>query len=63
MDAAQSPVRAELDRVGASFRRAGAAGYITVTDMEDGVRLVGPPRDHPRRDDAGTDAVWRALSG
>jgi hypothetical protein len=44
-----SSVRAELDRVGASFRKAGAADYITVTEMEDGVRLVGPPREHPRR--------------
>jgi hypothetical protein len=44
-----SPVRAELDRVGASFRKAGAADYITVTEDEDAVRLVGPPREHPRR--------------
>jgi hypothetical protein len=74
----QSPVRAELDRVGASFRKAGAADYITVTEDEDAVRLVGPPREHPRRywkgprwqllelpaalpDDAGVQAVWRAL--
>jgi hypothetical protein len=26
----QSPIRAKLDRVGASFRKAGAAGYINV---------------------------------
>jgi hypothetical protein len=45
----QSPIRAELDRVGASFRKAGAANYITVTEGEDVVRLVGPPREHPRR--------------
>jgi hypothetical protein len=74
----QSPVRAELDRVGASFRKAGAADYITVTEYEDAVHLVGPPSEHPRRywngprwqllellaalpDDAGVQAVWRAL--
>jgi hypothetical protein len=37
----QSPVRAELDRVGASFRKAGASDYITVTEDADAVRLVG----------------------
>jgi hypothetical protein len=42
-------VRAELDRVGASFRKAGSADYITVTEDEAAVRLVGPPREHPRR--------------
>jgi len=30
----QSPVRAELDRVGASFRKAGAADYVTVSEDE-----------------------------
>ena len=75
-----SSVRAELDRVGASFRKAGAADYITVTEDDAGVRLVGPPREHPRRywkgprwqllellaalpDDAGVQAVWRAVDG
>jgi hypothetical protein len=75
----ESPVRAELDRVGASFRKAGAADYITVTEDDDVVRLVGPPREHPSRywkgprwqllellaalpDDAGVQAVWRALN-
>jgi hypothetical protein len=74
-----SPVLGELDRVGASFGKAGAADYITVTEDQDAVRLVGPPREHPRRywkgprwqllellavlpDDAGVQAVWRALS-
>ena len=45
----RSDVRAELDRVGASFRKAGAANYISVSEDEDAVRLVGPPREHPRR--------------
>jgi hypothetical protein len=44
-----SAVRAELDRLGASFRKAGAADYITVSEDADAVRLVGPPREHPRR--------------
>jgi hypothetical protein len=71
-------VRAELDRIGASFRKAGAGDYITVTEDADAVRFVGPPREHPRRywkgprwqllelldalpEDAGVQAVWRAL--
>jgi len=79
VEADQSAVRAELDRVGASFRKAGAADYISVTLCADGVKLTGPPREHPRRswlgpewqalellgslpDDAGVEAVWRALS-
>jgi hypothetical protein len=45
----RSSVRAELDRVGASFHKASAADYITVTEDEDTVRLVGPLREHPRR--------------
>ena len=49
METEQAPVRAELDRVGATFRKAGAADYITVTEDGDAVRLVGPPREHPRR--------------
>jgi len=49
MAAEQSAVRAELDRVGASFRTAGAADYVSATEDEDAVRLVGPPREHPRR--------------
>ena len=76
----RSPIHVELDRVGASFRKAGAAGYISVQLGLDEVKLLGPPREHPRRswlgpewqalellaalpDDAGTAAVWRALSG
>jgi hypothetical protein len=44
-----SRVLAELDRVGASSGKAGAADYITVTEDKDAVRLVGLPREHPRR--------------
>jgi hypothetical protein len=76
----RSPPFAELDRVGASFPKAGAAGYISVQLGREEVKLLGPPREHPRRswlgpewralelladlpDDAGTEAVWRALQG
>jgi hypothetical protein len=76
----RSPVFAELDRVGASFGKAGTRDYISVQLGVDEVKLLGPPREHPRRswlgpewqvlellsalpDDAGTDAVWRALGG
>jgi hypothetical protein len=48
MAAEPSPVRTELDRVGASFRKAGAANYITVTEDTD---------------DARVQVVWRAPSG
>jgi len=75
----QSLVHAELDRVGASFRKVGTKDYISVQLRLDEVKLLGPPREHPRRswlgpewqalellavlpDDAGVDAVWRALS-
>ena len=73
-----SPVRAELDRLGVSFRKAGAANYISVQLGLEEVKLLAPPREHPRRswlgpewqalellgvlpDDAGVEAVWRAL--
>ena len=80
MPADPSSVRAELDRVGASYRKAGAASYIATVFRSDGVKLNGPPHEHPRRswlgpgwqllellaalpDEAGTESVWRALSG
>lgn len=79
-DEPTTSLRTELDRVGASFRAAGAADYISISEDDDTVRLVGPPREHPRRswsgprwqafellaalpDDAGVEAVWRALQG
>jgi hypothetical protein len=75
----RSPLRAELDRVGASFAKAGTRDYISVQSGVDEVKLLGPPREHPRRswlgpewqavellralpDDAGVQAVWRALN-
>jgi hypothetical protein len=70
----------ELHRVGASLRKAGTASYVCVHLGLHGVKLLGPPREHPRRtwlgpeaealallrvlpDDAGTEAVCRALGG
>ena len=80
MSAPAPTIRDELDRVGASFRKASAAGYISVQLGFDEVKLLGPPREHPRQswlgpdwqllellatlpDDAGVEAVWRALCG
>ena len=76
----RSPVLAELDRVGASFGKAGTRDYISVQLGIDEVKLLGPPRDQPRPswlgpewqllellatlpNDAGVQAVWRALNG
>jgi hypothetical protein len=55
----RSAVHAELDRVGASFRKAGARDYISVQLGIDDVKLLGPPREHPRRSWLGPE--WRAL--
>lgn len=55
----RSPVFAELDRVGASFSKAGAANFISVQLGVDEVKLLGPPREHPRRSWFGPE--WRAL--
>lgn len=55
----RSPLRAELDRVGASFAKAGAANYITVQRGIDEVKLLGPPREHPRRYWLGPE--WQAV--
>jgi hypothetical protein len=77
-DDSASAIRAELDRVGASLRKAGSADYISVTLRSDGIKLNGPPQ-HPRRswlgpewqiiellatlpDGAGVQAVWRVLN-
>jgi len=54
-----SPFRAELDRLGASFRKAGAANYVSAPFRSDGVKLNGPPRDRPRRSWLGPE--WQAL--
>lgn len=50
MEADQSTfrLRAELERVGASFRKAGVANYISLTDFGQSVSLSGPPRQDPR---------------
>jgi hypothetical protein len=58
-NAQRSEIHAELDRVGASLRKAGAACYISVQLGLDEVKLLGPPREHPRRSWLGPE--WRAL--
>jgi hypothetical protein len=45
----RSPLYAELDRLGASFRKAGARDYISVKPGLDEVKLLDPQREHPRR--------------
>jgi hypothetical protein len=55
----RSPIFAELDRVGASFRKAGTRDYISVQLSTDEMKLLGPPREHPRRSWVGPE--WRAL--
>ena len=48
-----------LHRVAVTFRKAGAANYVSATFRTDGVKLSGPPRDRPRRSWLGPE--WRAL--
>jgi hypothetical protein len=53
----ESPeLRAELDRVGVTYQKAGAADFIWATDFGEFVSLLGPPREHPRRS-------WRGPEG
>ena len=75
---ATSRLRAELERLGATFRK-GRTGYISMTDYGQSVSLSGPPDEEPRRswrgpsskalellapvpDGAGLDTVWQALT-
>jgi len=53
------PLFAELDRVGASLVKAGAVSYISLQLGVDDVKLLGPPREHPRRSWLGPE--WQAL--
>jgi hypothetical protein len=59
MEREPSAIHAELDRVGASFRKAGARDYVSVQLGVDEVKLLGPPREHPRRTWLGPE--WQAL--
>ena len=52
-------LKAELDRVGASYRKAGPANSIYVLLGVDEVKLLGPPREHPRR--SWLVPEWQAL--
>jgi hypothetical protein len=45
--------------VGVSFRKAGARDYVSVQLGIDEVKLLGPPREHPRRTWLGPG--WQAL--
>jgi hypothetical protein len=38
----------ELDRVGVTYRKAGAADYVWALDLGEFVDLLGPPRIQPR---------------
>src|SRR6266849_7938532 len=70
-------LRAELERLGATFRK-GRAGYISLTDYGQSVALSGPTNEEPRRwwrgssskalellaplpDGADLDTIWQAL--
>lgn len=53
------PIFAELDRLGAGYRKAGADGHISVQLGAEEIKLVGPPREHPRRLWLGLE--WQAL--
>jgi hypothetical protein len=55
----RSPIFPELDRVGASRRKAGARDYVSVQLGVDEVKLLGPPREHPRKSWLGPD--WQAV--
>lgn len=58
-DRPRATVSAELDRVGASYGKAGAANYIATIFRSDGVKLNGPPHEHPRRSWLGPK--WQLL--
>ena len=55
----RSPLFVELDRVGASLGRAGPVSYISVQLAVDEVKLLGSPREYPRRSWRGPE--WQAL--
>jgi hypothetical protein len=52
---------AELDRVGLSHRKAGAADYVHAVDLEDRIWLLGPPRLRPRPTWSGTSDEAKLL--
>jgi hypothetical protein len=55
----RSLIRAELDRVGASYRQAGPVDFISIQLGLHEVKLLGPPREHPRRSWLGPE--WQAV--
>ena len=48
-------LRAEIDRVGASFAKAGAARHVVAIELGDEAWLLGPPSEHPR-------VTWRGAT-
>ena len=59
-----SELRAELERVGTSYGKAGAADYVAIEDYGDGVvTLLGPPRAPRRRWQGQTSEALRLLEG
>ena len=74
---ATNNLRAELERLGATFRK-GQAGFISLTDYGQSVALSGPTDEQPRRwwrgessealerlsalpDGASFDTIWQTL--
>jgi len=53
----------ELDRVGVSYRKAGAAAYVAALDLGEFVDLNGPPRIQPRPHWRGSTDEALALLG
>jgi hypothetical protein len=51
----------ELDRVGVSFSKAGAADYVWALDLGEFVDLNGPPRIQPRPHWRGSNEEALAL--
>ena len=48
-------LRAEIDRVGASFAKARAARHVVSIELGDEAWLLGPPSEHPH-------VTWRGAT-
>jgi hypothetical protein len=58
----RSSVFAELDRVRANFAKVGGRTYIRVRLGLEEVKLLGPPREHPRRSWLGPELACTAVA-
>jgi hypothetical protein len=56
-------LHAEIDRVGASYAKAGAARYIQTWLGGSQARLIGPPNEHPRAGWSGAETDALAALG